>query len=314
MEAALGSPSMPYLKPGRHFRKLSDRTVTKQIVFSAWSAVPTAVASLMSYEATRRAAGVLTVLKQNDPESRKAVGQRLQYRLSDDRASAMSTLALFWPHPGLAMRADELRVARDRGDVISAREFARKFGSARVRSNRQPWNGYFAMPGLLPTALRGKSDEELAQSFRVPSATTPDDEDIGGSTTNLIAHIAEARSFVDHEADDSRPVDSVTAKLAAFSPANIAFRALSALPLDSEIGEEDRWVEAARMAEGFRTLFNRPETVALLSQLYDDGSAYWRKVLTYCAEETSARCWTSTCSSCTEISAANRSTGPTCRQ
>ena len=50
-------PSMPYFAPGSVYSPFSDGSVTKRLIFSAWSSVPTSVASLLSYEAERRMVG-----------------------------------------------------------------------------------------------------------------------------------------------------------------------------------------------------------------------------------------------------------------
>ena len=45
-------PSMPYIEPGGVYREKDG--LTKALVFSSWSAVPDAVASICSYEAERK--------------------------------------------------------------------------------------------------------------------------------------------------------------------------------------------------------------------------------------------------------------------
>lgn len=279
-------PSMPYLKPGKLFKDLSDGSVTKHVVFSAWSGVPTAIASLLSYEADRRAAGDLSILREYDPEARKKVSRRLQYKSAGDRAAAMSTLALFWPHAGLALRADELETARLNGGNVSSRTFATSFKSIGPRVEKQSWRAYFATPGSLPDELAAYTAEELA----VVSQSLDDGEDDNGqesttsSTASLAEHIREAMDLSDEHQSESVQIDSATAQLAAFSPGNIALRSIRSLAHGSTITKSVIWQRAFRLAEGLRSLFNRPETVALLTELYKDDSPYWRKVLSYCAD------------------------------
>ena len=87
--------------------------MTKRLIFSAWSAAPTAIASLLSYEAERQlVAG--SRLTSNTAEARAAIATRLDYNLRGEQPAAMSVLALFWPHPGLAQLADPLQLARTR--------------------------------------------------------------------------------------------------------------------------------------------------------------------------------------------------------
>ncbi|NKV38783.1 helicase, partial [Rhodococcus hoagii] len=49
-------PSLPYLVPGGVFADPAIESMTKKLVFSAWSSTPPAVASLLSYDTDRRIA------------------------------------------------------------------------------------------------------------------------------------------------------------------------------------------------------------------------------------------------------------------
>lgn len=278
--------SMPYLKPGKHFREFSDGSVTKHVVFSAWSGVPTAIASLLSYEADRRAAGDLSILREYDPDARKKVGRRLQYKSTRDRAAAMSTLALFWPHAGLALRADELEAARLSGGHVASRSFAAAFKSVGTQVENQSWRAYFATRGSLPDELATYTAEELAAI----SQSQDDGEDDSNqetrtsSTASLAEHIQEALNLSEEHQAETVQIDSATAQLAAFSPGNVALRSIRSLAHGSPIADKVIWQTAFRLSEGLRSLFNRPESVALLTELYTDNSPYWRKVLNYCAD------------------------------
>ena len=105
-------PSMPYLQPSGPYAEPFAQKVTKQLVFSSWSATPTAIASLLSYEADRRLAAKSERLTENTAIGRRRLATALTYRVEDGRAAAMSTLSLFWPHPALAALTDPLQLAR----------------------------------------------------------------------------------------------------------------------------------------------------------------------------------------------------------
>ncbi|NHB84275.1 hypothetical protein G7085_05640 [Tessaracoccus sp. HDW20] len=119
-------PSMPYVEPGPVYRDVLAASedlggITKRLVFSAWSGVPTAVASLLSYVADRcvtRAAG-----------ERQESRSRLTYRQVDGEAGALSTLALFWPHAGLAPLGDPLSAARHAGRILDAHDLVEHVSS-----------------------------------------------------------------------------------------------------------------------------------------------------------------------------------------
>lgn len=262
-------PTMPYLVPGPVYLPFDDGSVTKHVLFSAWTGVPTAIAALMSYEADRRAAGNRRVLRENTPEGRRAVGARLQYRLTDGRAATMSTLALFWPHPTLAEIGDPLAAAREAGGRIGADALTDAIAGSLVpgTATDQVADAVFAYPGRLPQSLHGVGADELL-------ATRADD----GTSAGLLEHV---RSAV--ESSNEGPLSHPElARMAAHSPGNIAWRALRSIA-GRNVTAEGLWTAAFTLVDGLRTLFNRTESTALLVTLYGD-QPYWRSVLDYCAD------------------------------
>lgn len=262
--------TMPYLEPGPVYAPLSDGSVTKHVVFSAWTGVPTAIAALLSYEADRLAAGDRSLLRENTPEARKAVGARLQYRLAEGRAAAMSTLALFWPHPTLAQLGDPLAAARDLGQRVPQADIL-------VRVERsldsgpetdQVADAVFAYPGMLPDDLHSSSAEQLVELRR-------EEGRFGG----LLEHV---RAALEVRGDGVR-LHPDLARVAAHSPGNIAWRALRGVA-GPRVTPAGLWAAAFELVRGIRTLFNRTESIALLVTLYGDDRPFWRSVLDYCAD------------------------------
>lgn len=263
-------PTMPYLEPGPVFTPLSDGSVTKHVVFSAWTGVPTAIASLLSYEADRLAAGDRALFRENSPDARKAVGARLMYRLAEGRAAAMSTLALFWPHPALATLGDPLAAARASGAVVAADELLAGIDDhlpAGVATD-QVADAVFAYPGMLPRELDASSAEELIE-FRAEESRF----------AGLLEHVRVALESRGSEVLSHPDL----ARMAAHSPGNIAWRALRSVA-GSGVTPEGLWAAAFELVRGIRTLFNRTESIALLVTLYGDDQPYWRSVLDYCAD------------------------------
>ncbi|MGO2747011.1 helicase-related protein [Microbacterium sp.] len=259
-------PTMPYLAPGQIFEPLSDGSVTKQVLFSAWTAAPTAIASLLSYEADRLAAGDKELLRSNNPEARRAVSARLQYRLNEGRPAAMSTLSLFWPHAALASRNDELSAARAAQGRVQSSDFMASFATASDQvPAEQAWQAYFSVAGFVPEGISAADIDTL--TIR---------EDVEASA-GFREHVAAAVSTEDAAFHPD------LADLAAFAPGNIAFRALKAIS-GPEATAAGAWKAAFVLAEGLRTLFNRTETIALLETLYSETQPYWKYVLAYCAD------------------------------
>lgn len=271
--------SMPYLEPDGPYRGLDAIGTTKRVVFSAWSATPVAISTILSYEADRRAVGASQLIGANTPETRRSIRTRLAWAMEGRRAAAMSTLALFWPHPKLARLADPLHFAREHSGILSpaSAEHAASLTLDCGGDTGQPWESYFRRAD----DVRGTSD------FSIPSMTEAmsggveevDSDDVPGG---LSEHIRVAVGMLDGEgAQDHEDV----ALLALHGPGNIAWRALGRLCAPGDlVSPPGRWNAAAIVANALRSLFGRVETMLLLDQLYGEDEVYWRRVLRYCSD------------------------------
>lgn len=263
-------PSMPYLTPGPIYSQFDDGSVTKQLIFSAWAATPTSIATILSHEAERRMMGLgVRGLDHDAPES---ASQRLTYRRVEGHAASQSTLALFWPHPNLLIRTDQLQAARTARGLVDPEQLVAAISATlpEAEAAERAWQAFFAYPGAFDGDVR-------AQAHDVEQERGHDD------LVGLAANITEAQAFAaDHE--DTALSHPELARIAAFSPGSVAYRAVSTIAGD-QCTWRGRWRAAFTIAEGLRTLFNRPEAQALLDQLATSSSApYWRRVLDYCAD------------------------------
>lgn len=287
-------PTLPYFEPQAPFDAAAVQGMTKRLIFSSWAAAPTAIASLLSYQAERLIAGPRGPDLGNTPEGRRRVGPRLTYRLEGSRPAAMTTLSLFWPMPGLASRSDPLAAASrsqgpaDPDDAVHAlaAELRTDLPTDGISSGGTAeswfWAAAFSAPGSVPFEL--PSGE---QRSRIASALAGQADSEGEETDDPRGIAAHIQLAFDHPAPDSRQPRSlprVLAELAIFSPANSAWRALGRLFAPGQVSEAGHWYAAAALASGLRSLFNRWEAVLLLDQLYPDPDLpYWRAVLQYCA-------------------------------
>lgn len=286
-------PSLPYYPLRGPFAQSCAQDLTKRLVFSSWNATPTAVAALLSYEAERRL--LAESLPENTPDARKRVASRLDYRLDGDRPATMSTLALFWPHPGLAQLTDSLAVARSHPQ--DSWDLDRLHGHVgAVLSHRLPaglhdpdhpgepvvWRAFLRWPEALPDALAN-------QVWRVTTAVAGAAVETSGiGYAGLSAHVRAAASTIRGPVTAAaKTTDEIMADLVSLSlhaPGNTAWRSLSRLLEPGHtVSDAGHWVAAATLASGLRALFNRIESAALLDKLYE-GAAYWRAVLRYCSD------------------------------
>ncbi|WP_166870836.1 helicase-related protein [Salinibacterium sp. ZJ450] len=280
-------PSMPYLQPGSVFAPLSDGSATKRVVFSSWTATPTAISSLLSYEAERRIVegSRLTV---NSAEARKSIASRLDYKVVDDRPRSMSTLALFWPHPGLAAVADPLRLARASGDSIVTAQEAEELVKRELapgQTTDAAWQSFFGTGGAVPRGMPLDAPT-LALNLSARTGELTDDEDVVSAGSQLSKHVAHAIATI--AGANSGGTHPELARIALHSPGNIAFRALgrvrTAMDATTAAGH---WRAAALLSNGLRSLFNRLESTLLLDGVTASGSgeeSYWQAVLDYCAD------------------------------
>lgn len=285
-------PSLPYLTAGGPFADPNLAHITKRLVFSSWSSTPPAVASILSYHAEYRLMQGHSSIVPNDSESLRAIGSPLEYRASNPQ---MTTLALFWPMPHLAALADPLATARDHVDPVDTTTFehvvAEKFRSI-VPQDREASSAtgaqhfYWSWPMHVERQhldLFDFSSHDSTWLRDVLQARFDRDSD-DDEPTNIDPFLALAEGSTPL-ADGRMPPDlaEVTAKLAAHSPANCAWRSLKRLRIAPEVTEIDIWGAAATIAAGLRSTLNRWQSAVLLRQLYPE-LPYWRQVLQYCAD------------------------------
>lgn len=277
-------PSLSYWAPRGAWAEAPG--VTKALVFSAWNAVPDSIAALLSYDAERAAvAGLGTGVRQ--PELHDVVKPLLRYSVdADGRRTGMPALLLQYPSPTLASLVDPLAEAVVELEPVKvgallgrvAERIARALaelpsGESTVRDDER-W--YWAAPALLD-GLHNPGRRDWVAAGTGWRAT--DAESGAAFREHVETFLAAMRGSLEPPLG-RRPDDlaEVLAEVALAGPATVALRSLrrvaGGLP-----GDDPRLASAAAtVAAGFRTLFNVPETQALLRS---DGaeSRYWRLVL-----------------------------------
>ncbi|NIL81097.1 helicase-related protein [Rhodococcoides kroppenstedtii] len=299
--------SLPYLKPGGPYVGANAAHVTKKLVFSQWTATPTAVASLLSHDASRRIARSGVHSGRGVTASSENVSQRLQFRRRGEQLTAMAGFLPFFPMPGLADMADPLRRAGAAG-----RPFDRDYAESRIAgeltsalpsdARESGASDVAALVWQWPLALSdAKLDEALSGTVAALSAADAiagrgsdrgleSDDDRADQSTVIDEYVQAAIDVHRHRGDldlSRLPTDltTMTAKLAMHSPANCAWRAFGRLSVDtSQVTVGGQWRAAAILASGLRTLFNRWESALILDHLYGEESSYWQRVLRYCAD------------------------------
>jgi Helicase conserved C-terminal domain len=288
-------PSLPYFLPDGPYAEPFAATVTKRLVFSSWAATPTAVAALLSYDVERRIAEG-SRLAENTPAARRSIANRLAYNLDGGRPQAMTTLALFWPMPGLAALADPLAHARRAADPPTAADVERAVAaefrpqlptvspSRAAGTEAWYWAAALRRPDSLPADLAAAEEHAAERVLGGLSGAVPNDDETSDDPAGIVAHVNLALQLRRDGLDLAAPPPHLAETLAAIalhSPANIAWRALGRLVHGQpDVTPAGHWFAAAILAAGLRTLFARLETTLLLDRLLPD-EVYWRAVLRY---------------------------------
>lgn len=290
-------PSMPYLKPGGPYKGASG--MTKLLVFSSWTATPTAVASILSYEAERRMAEG-TAYKKYTSADRRKITRHLDYTRGRAGPEGMSTLLLFWPMPGIAAAADPLRLAGQMGapvnpktalssvrgelrNIVDQSRTLSRLSAANREEGQQPvWRIIFSLQDAWPD---GEPHADAAHWLAAALDDQPDTDDrpTRDPDAGLAAHIEAAREAHSHETPRASATElKIMSALALSSPGNVAYRALGrVITDDDDVSDIDRFKAALAIANGLRSLFNRPDVIRLLEKITDD-APYWQRVLQYC--------------------------------
>ena len=277
-------PALPYYEPAGAYAEPQLRSFTKRLIFSAWAVVPKAIAVMMSYEAERR---TMEAAGYSGRAYDRPIAPPLQFRMDGDRPAGMPALALLYPSLTLARAGDPLEVARTLGTKLPAsrdavfdtvrervRLLIRKMPDGSPTSGPPDQRWYWAAPFLLD---RNLADDENAPFLSRMREWDPHDED--DQESRLGAHLRAADNVQDL-ALGPRPDDlvDVLATMAIASPGICALRALSRVTGGATAFDDPAIREAAyRCAQGLRSLFNKPEIVALLRSGEDE--TYWRAVL-----------------------------------
>ncbi|BCH19660.1 helicase-related protein [Mesorhizobium sp. L-2-11] len=238
---------------------------TKTLVFSDWSMVPDAIAALLSHEASRRMSMTPDLVSRTS----RPIGVE-------------EMMPMLCPSPSLAAWLDPMALERRFGrastyqqllsqarEVLAERIDPESLSRLAKRSDR-----------LLPLML----EVELGQGINwgKVGAIEHDAHDERGAMARTIEAIRGALEAEDHHSDpDARDIYDQLAEHALGSPATCALRALARLCPELPLDHPALVGAAIAIALGFRSLYNQPETRALLEEASPVN--YWRQINAHAA-------------------------------
>ena len=297
-------PSMPYYRVTRApYGDSGLKFFTKSLIFSSWLVAPKAIAMLTSYEAERRMVGAFDL----DADYRKERNRPrlLQFTRSRGRLTGMNVFPVVYPCLTLAAKIDPLKIGTDLlsdGSIPNVGELFERVRSQVATIIEPIVKNYRSLPGRVDErwywAALGAMDRRY---YRKPASDWLNTGNPklswlsmvrGGdeTTTGFQEHMDVFKDSFSAIFDLGRvpaDLDRVLAKVALASPAVTALRALIRHIRRHRLLASGEWLlsSAARVAMGFRTLFNLPESTALVRSLNSSKEdRYWESVLDYCVE------------------------------
>lgn len=293
-------PSIPYYQNSGVYAEPGVKNLTKNLVFSSWHVVPKVISTICSYEAERR---MVKIFDENTKyrEERKRRRPLLMFNIQEGRLTGMPVLTSLYPCVTLATKVNPLSVAKElcvNGELPSYEQMLSGI-SNRVRQLLEE-TGI-----LLPAGKTKQADERwywaalaildryfspgLVQEWLEPGNPEKDwrglikgkrdvDADSGFTEHVNLFH----KYFNSPEALGEMPDDlfEVLAKTALASPAVTSLR--SFYRRWSDVTQCSMFA-AAKIAVGFRSMYNLPDTITLIRGL-KDREPYWKRILEYGAE------------------------------
>lgn len=239
---------------------------TKTLVFSDWSMVPDAIAALLSHETSRR--------MKMSPD---LVGR------TSRPIGVEEMMPMLCPSPTLAAWVDPLQLEQRFGRASSYEDLLGQVRQVLDELINPTCRARLAERSdrLLPLTL----EAELGRSidWGLVGAIEHDAHDEHGAMARTIETIRQALDADDHHSDpDPRDILDKLAEFALGSPSTCALRALARLCPELPIDDPALVGAAIVVALGFRSLYNQPESRALLEEA--SPLNYWRQVNAHAAQ------------------------------
>ncbi len=296
-------PSLPYYQLAFPFDDPNLAGFTKRLVFSSWQVVPKAISILLSYETERRMFRSFDSQAINDADARKQRGDLFRFSRSQGRLTGMPILGLLYPSTTLAKECDPLTLLANPSleNKMPSIEKMLDFAGQRIENllkqltikpslfGNEDERWYWAAPILLDMAHYKKQTVNwFSQEYlELIWAAKEDAQNVEDEDSSWAAHVAEAHALIEGKVGTKLgrfPSDlvSVLAHIALAGFGVTALRSLSRLAGGANaLTNQNHRNHAGQVAWSFLTLFNLPETTAMLRGL-NKTEPYWRRVLEYC--------------------------------
>jgi len=300
-------PSLPYYEPNEGpYSQPELRDYTKSLIFSSWQVVPKGIAVLCSYEAERRMITAFSRYPDYKNEWQRRRGL-IRFARAEEREAGMSVFTLLYPSLTLAAKIDPLMLAAEMSvdsnpvpllklKAVIKERLSQLFMTVLETRHKdgvqvdERW--YWAAPLFLDSRyylpLIDKWLKTGDYRQHLASGEIKSDNEIDSAMNE---HIERLHEYLAGQLKLGRVPDDLLDVLADITLASPAVSSLRALIRVLNVSpDEDSEIHAllnaaAKIAGGYRTLFNLPETMSLIRSLYRHSELhYWRSVLYYCVQ------------------------------
>jgi hypothetical protein len=295
-------PALPYYKAEGPF--VGKAGYSKTLLFSSWVMAPRAIAAILSYEAERLsiAAEAGKEGKEEGPktyfaqETHRTPKPQLVFTTQEGK-DHFTNACLLYPSWYLAELMADSRITKDgsetadqlRKHIIEAvrTDFPKLFIHAKGRATRQH---YWYWYSLFYLAKKRREEEWTTYWLDDESFFTAEEDNEEESKTKVLKgkekFLEELSKQIDYNHTNKESIKEVPENLAEViadmvlgSPAICAYRTLKELyPKEPE---ENIISYATKIAGGFFTLYNKPESIAIIRRNIPGGYPYWQKCLKY---------------------------------
>ena len=269
-------PALPYYGD----RDKLERRPSKALLFSSWGFVPDVIAAVLSYEVERR---MHKMGEPGRPYFSKTGPRPLRFAISSGRPKALRDLNLIYPAPEIARKADPLSVVACHPGLLTYDKVRAEL-KKRLRplvntllEAQDPSPGPSTWEWAGPAVLDALGGFHCAKWLEDPDTySVLTGEDAFSFHVDALCKAADKRRVRGLNRDRCL---TYLVDLALGSPAICALRALRRVAPDLEWDDTELLTAAARIAFGFRTLYNQRESVAMLRKGRRD--AYWHAVISF---------------------------------
>ena len=301
-------PACPYYELSGRFDSPEARSLTKRLIFSSWTLVPTVVSTLTSYEAERllhvEAKAANATVTRYDTEANRRHTRHLQLRQG---TQSMSAMAFRLPSPALASMTDPLLLAaevREREGSASLKNLL-ELATARIgdalagiipiergsSAGSAAW--YVLAPWLLDLQAEGNTGYNPHMIDSSWFAASEDSVALNRHLDQLSNWLTDAADLLDDIDPDSRArilsvlpavpedLEEVLALNGVAGPSTCLYRSLERQPRGLNRTALIR--QSVVACEAFVSLLNSWEAARIINAMPGDGD-FWFKALQYCGE------------------------------